>query len=261
MSPTCNDLRLGGTLGATGITGGTSINNTALMVDDWSGLLGNAGLAYTPFEVTGRPGAFLVGDGLPRARLLNLNMRISRWGPTNYGLVEPTEAEQLVANTDSFLALLQASQYLELDMPDLTKRFMQVTSLDPSFVAQPSRSRLISVPLQGSSYWRAGGNQSTDTISGADSLVTAGTASVYDAVLVFSGDGTITHNTLGWSLEIDGSAGAVTVDLGNRTVTQAGIPAEHLLIISDANWGWFTPAANSVTSDVSIGVTWRDSFA
>lgn len=260
MSFTCNDLRLGGTLSATGITGGTSINDTALSVQDWSGLLGNPGLAYTPFEVSGRPGAFLVGDGLPRARLMNLNMQITRWGPTDFGLVEPTEEEQLVANTDTFLALLQAPQYLELDMPDLTKRFVQVTSIDPSFIDQPRRMRAISVPLQGSAYWRAGGNQSTDTISGADSLVTGGTVNVYDAVLVFSGDGTFTHSTLGWTLEIAGSGGPVTVDLGNRTVTEGGNPAEELLIRNNANWGWFTPGTNSVTSDVSVSVTWRDAF-
>lgn len=261
MSFTCNDLRLGGTLSGTGITGGTSINNTALSVQDWSGLLGNPGLAYTPFEVAGRPGAFLVGDGLPRARLLNLNMQITRWGPVDYGLVEPTEEEQLVANTDAFLALLQSPQYLEVDMPDLTSRFLQVTSIDPSFIEQPRRNRAISVPLQGSAYWREGGSQSTDTLNGADSLAVGGNANVYDAVLVFAGDGTLTHSGLGWSLEIAGSTGAVTVDLGNRTVTQGGTPAEELLIRNNANWGWFVPGANATSSDVSVGVTWRDAYA
>ena len=40
---TCDDLRLGGTLSATGITGGLSINNTALSIEDWSGVLGHPG--------------------------------------------------------------------------------------------------------------------------------------------------------------------------------------------------------------------------
>lgn len=34
--PTCDDLRIGGTLSATGITGGTSVNNYGISVEDWS---------------------------------------------------------------------------------------------------------------------------------------------------------------------------------------------------------------------------------
>lgn len=258
----CDDLRLGGTLSSTGISGGTSINNTAIAVADWSGLLGNPGLAYTPFEAAGRPGAFIVGDGLPRGRNLTLNMRFTRWGPTDFTLTEPTEEEQLVENTDDFLALLQAPQYLELVMPDASLRFLQVVPLDPAIISQPRRMREVGVPLfSPMAYWHAGGNQSSDTISGADTIVVGGNVNVYDAVLTFAGDGTFTHSTLGWSLEIAGSSGAVVVDLGNRTVTQASVPAEDLLIRDNANWGWFTPGNNSVTADVSVGVVWRNQFA
>jgi hypothetical protein len=262
MAFTCNDLRLGGTLAGTGITGGTSINSTALEVDDWSGILGNPGLAYTPFESAGRPGAWIVGDGLPRARLLNLNMRFTRFGPVNSALTEPTPQEQLVANTDIFLALLRAPQYLEIDLPDLTSRFTQVVALDPSFMVQPELQRTLSVPLFSTmSNWKAGGNQSTDTIAAPDTLVVGGNVNVYDAVLVFSGDGTFTNSTAGWSLTIAGSTGPVTVDLGARTVVQAGIPADNLLTRTDASWGWFLPGSNTVTSSVSVGVTWRSQFA
>jgi hypothetical protein len=127
---------------------------------------------------------------------------------------------------------------------------------------QPRRQRSISVPLESPmTFWKAGGNQSTDTISGADTLVNGGNREVYDAVLVFASDGTFTHSGLGWDLTITGSTGAVTVDLGARTVTMGGNPADNLLTRTDRKWGWFLPGNNSVTSTVSVGVTWRASWA
>jgi hypothetical protein len=128
-------------------------------------------------------------------------------------------------------------------------------------VTQPIKVRRLSVPLWSPNpYWRAGGTQSTDTISGADTLAVAGNVSVYDAVLVFSGDGAFTNSTAGWTLTIAGSVSPVTVDLGQRTVTQAGSPADQLLTPTDRSWGWFRPGNNSVTSSVSTTVTWRNSF-
>jgi hypothetical protein len=77
---------------------------------------------------------------------------------------------------------------------------------------------------------------------------------------VFAGDGTFTHSTLGWTLTITGSASAVTVDLGARTVTQAGVPADQLLTRNTRDWGWFTPGSNAVTSTVSVVWTWRPQY-
>ena len=258
----CDDLRLGGTLSGTGITGGLSINSTAIHVRDWSAVLGHPGISFTPFEVAGRPGSVLVGDGLPPARFLTLNMEITRWGPTSWGLVEPTEEEQLVQNTDDFLTLLAnpAGNYLELTLPDTTLRFVHATALDPASVQQTERLRRISVPMHASPYWRAGGNQSTDTITGADTIVNGGRVNVYDPVLVFAGDGAFTNSTAGWTLTITGSTGAVTVNAGARTVTMGGVPADQVLTFTDREWAWFVPGNNSVTSSVSTVVTWRSAF-
>lgn len=255
----CNDLHLGGVLSGSGITGGTSINSTALMVEDWSEVLGYPGIAGDILQVGGRPGGLVSGDLLARPRFLNLNMRMTRTGPLGV-LVEPDPSQQLVANTDTFLALLTRPRtLLELDMPDGTSRFLTVTALDPFSISQPRDTRLMNVPLVGDwSYWREGGAENTDTISGADTLVIAGTAPVYDAVLVFAGDGTFEHTTEGWEVEIAGSTGPVTVNLGTRRVTQGGLPAPNLLRRTRRDFGWFLPGSNAVTSDVSVGVTWRD---
>ena len=205
-----------------------------------------------------------MGDGLAPGRQVILNMLITRYGPVNWGLVEPTEAEQLAQNTDDFLTLLNnpAGNYLEVTMPDTTLRFVHTTAIVPTEVRQTKQTRRISVPLHASPYWRAGGNQSTDTISGADTIVNGGRVNVYDPVLVFAGNGAFTNSTAGWTITIAGASGAVTVDAGARTVTQGGLPAEELLnpAPTDREWAWFVPGNNTVTSSVSTVVTWRSAF-
>ena len=256
----CNDLRLGGTLSGTGITGGTSINSAALEVVSWSDVYGYPGIAGDVNQVSGRPGGMLSGDLLGRPRFLNLNLRATRSDPAG-GLSEPTPAEQLVVNTDTFMALLQPDTLLELDMPDLTTRFLTVTPLDAFTISQPKTERTWTVPLVGDwPYWHEGGNESTDTISGADTITIGGSTAAYDAVLIFAGDGAFTNTTEGWTITVTGSAGPVTVDLGERTVTEGGNPAANRIRRTDRDWGWFGVGSNTVTSSVSVGVTWRSNW-
>ncbi len=188
-------------------------------------------------------------------------MILTKWGPSGVGsLIEPDANQQLVQNTDDFLSFLSdpAGNYLELDLPDLTQRFIHVRALDPASIAQRVRRRL-GVPLFAEwPYWYVGGQERTQTISGADVMTFAGGVSVHDAVIVFAGDGTFTHSGLGWTLEISGSSAAVTVDIGARSIVQAGLPAPGLLIRNNRDWGWFTAGSNAVTSNVSCVVTWRD---
>jgi hypothetical protein len=260
---TCDDLRIGGTLSGSGITGGVSVNSTALAVDDWSGLFGHSGLSFTPFGVTGRPGSIVSGDGLGKHRLPVLNMIITKWGAAGVGsLTQPTPDRQLKTNTDVLLGRLArpAGNYLEVDMPDGTQRFIHARALDPAQISQRIRRRM-GIPLFAEwPYWWAGATQSTQVINGADTLINAGNVSIYDAMLVFSGNGTFTHSGLGWTLTIAGGVSAVTVNLGQRTVTQGGLPVPGLLTRNNRDWGWFTAGSNSVTSTVSVTVTWRNQW-
>lgn len=263
--PTCDDLRIGGTLSATGITGGTSVNNYGISVEDWSQILGTGGVSASVQVVNGRPGGFVAGDQLGRERYPTLNLAITDLNASG-GLTSPTPPEQKQDNTDALLALVgnPAGNYYEVDMPDSTSRFLYAYNFDAAPISQPRRKRTIRIPLVSPMpYWKEGGNQSTDTINGSDTLVNGGNANVYDAVLVFAGDGSFSHNTLGWVLTISGSGGAVTVNMGARTVTEGGNAADNLLRRSgpDARkWGWFTPGNNSVTTTVSVEVTWRSSW-
>lgn len=257
----CDDARLGGTLSSSGVSGGSSILSYAMGVRDWSDLHGYVGLSGDVAEVSGRPGGIVTGDLLGLSRFFTLNMRFSRFGE-NMTLTEPTPGEQLVANTDEFLALLRVpGQIIEVDMPDGTSRFTTFTALDRAALNQPRDIRTGSFSLISPwPYWRQGGTEETDTISGADTITIAGTAPVYDAVLVFSGDGTFQNTTEGWSIEVTGSGGPVTVDLGARTVTEGGSAATNRIRRDSRDWGWFSVGTNNVTSDVSVDLSWRRSY-
>lgn len=264
----CDDLRLGGTLASTGLSGGTSINSTALVVDDWSSILGAGGLSGQLQQVSGRPGGYVSGDVLGLERYPTLNMVVTSRAGSGIGPAATADL-QLLANTDAFLGLLTdpAGNYLELDMADGTSRFIYVYNLVAAPFSQPRKLRRIFAPLVSPyPYWKEGGDEASNVVSGADTVSNGGNRSVYDAVLVFSGDGTFTNSTVGWSIEVTGSGAAVTVDLGNRTVTESGSPATNRIRRTPATgagavWGWFTPGSNTVTADVSVTVTYRNSFA
>lgn len=264
---TCDDLRLGGTLATTGLSGGISINGTAYTVQDWSTLFGTPGLSGSQVEVFGRAGFQTVGDRLPLGSSFNLDLAILD-RDTSGGVTEPTLAEQKQANTDAFLNLLasRSGVYLEVDMPDGSKRFKLVRNMRPAPILQPRNLRTIRAPLVSDwGLWHEGGNRNLETVSGADTITIVG-ETVWDAILVFSGDGTFTHSGLGWAIQITGSGGAVTVRLGERTVTEGGNPATNRLrrpgVVAGMEqiWGWFEPGVNSVTSTVSVNVIWRNQF-
>lgn len=255
----CDDLILGGTLGDAGITGGFSINGTALSVADWSDILGHAGYRKTPVIVSGRPGARIVGEGLPKERYFTLRLNVGRIGQGGV-MTKPTPSEQLTANTDAFLAAVANpdGNLLQIVMPDTSRRYLYVYSPDPGSVSQPARNRQIRVPLVAHwGYWRDT-VATTDTLSGADTAVVGGTVRVYDPVFTFAGDGSL--STADWSLTIAGSTGAVVVDVGERTVTQGGVRADELLTITRRDWAWFDPGNNAVTATVSVGAKWRSQW-
>jgi hypothetical protein len=258
---TCDDLRLGGTLSDAGITGGLSINGTALSVADWSGILGHAGYRKTPVAVSGRAGARIVGEGLPKERYFNLLLNVGRLSPAGT-LLSPTPEEQLVANTDQFMALIADpdGQYLEVDMPDGSSRYLFVYSPDPGFVNQPRRLRTLDIPLQADwGYWRAS-LPTTDSVNGSDSWTGGGTVNIYDPVFTFDGDGSLTNTTAGWTLTITGASGPVVVDVGARTVFEGSTRSDNLLTITDRAWGWLVPGTNAMTSTVNVSAKWRAQY-
>jgi hypothetical protein len=263
----CDDLLLGGTLSSAGITGNVSINNTAMSVADWSSLFGTVGMSGSLAEVYGRPGSYMAGDRLPRSRFSTLSVNIHRY-PADIENCTTSDLA-LMENTDDFLQLLsnRNGTYLEVVMPDASRRFTHVVNLDPAPMLQPTAFRRFNVPLVSQwGHWHQGGTESSQVVSGATSLVVGGTQTIYDAVLTFSANGTFTHSGLGWAIQITGAGGGpVVVHLGQRTVTLSGNPATNRMrrttVEGDGRiWGWFNTGSNSVTSTVSVTVTWRNQW-
>lgn len=260
------DLRLGGTLSGSGLTGGMSVHNSRISVADWSGIHGSPGYNTRLVRVAGRAGGYPVGDGMPFERSINLDLLVTRWAATGPGsLTEATSGAQVEANTDTLLGVLADPDgfYIEEDLDDGSSRFTHGRAVTVVTVRQREWRR-VNVPVVCEwPYWSAGGSQSTDTLTGSDTLTVGGNVDVYNPVLEFSGDGTLTHTALGWTITVTGSVSAVTVDLGARTVVQAGVNADSLMSHNTAYWGRFVPGVNAVTCSgaLSVAVTWRDQWS
>lgn len=261
----CDDLWVGGSLSSSGLSGGVSINATDISVADWSSLFGTVGMSGSMIGVYGRPGAYLAGDRLQMDRFLTLAVNIHR----RTVAAECTESElALMDNTDEFLRILsqRAGTYLEVVFPDGSTRFTKVFNIDPGPMRQPMSRRSFAIPLRAPhGCWWSGGVQSSQVVAAPVAVAVGGTQPVYDARLIFSGDGTFTHSDLGWSITITGSSGTVIVDLGNRLVTQGGLNATALMtrvpVPGDGRvWGWFEEGTNNVTSTVSVTVEWRNQW-
>lgn len=85
-----------------------------------------------------------------------------------------------------------------------------------------------------------------------------GTAPVADMVFEVSGDGTVSDD-LGHSFTIDGSASAVTVDVGKREAYEGGNLKMSVFSLDGGADNWFEWPAQStvnVTSDVSVAISY-----
>jgi hypothetical protein len=255
----CDDLRIGGTLSSSGISGGQSINNSGIAVQDWSGLFGHVGYTLTAARVNGRPGVTLVGDALPKERYLTLNLALINARRTG-GSVLSTTGGYLWANTDLILQYLAdpTGFYLEVDDPIAT-RFVFCNAPDPATIDYLRAERRAVIPLIASEpYWKVGGTETTSTGTGAGTVTITGNVNVYDAIISFSGAGNYVNSAAGWTLTV---SAACIVDLGNRTVQVGGVNSDNLLTSrTDREWGWFIPGANTISRSVTSTVTLRSQY-
>jgi hypothetical protein len=160
-------------------------------------------------------------------------------------------------NTDQIAVYLADRDgfYLEVDHPTLGSRFELCYALNAASISQPKRERNIVVPLTCPwPYWKEGGTEFTNTATGAGTITNTGDVTIYDPVITFSGAGTYTNSTEGWTLT---TTGACVIDVGARTVTVGGVNNDNLLTRTDREWAWFAVGANSVTRSVSCTTTFR----
>jgi hypothetical protein len=257
----CVSLTLGGTVGASSITGGTNIGGLRFGVFDWSGLWGTVAVRGSTAAIAGRAGRTLVGSRLPNERLLTLNLisldQLEAGGYTT------TRCAQIDTNQQTLTGLFGDPDGLVIEWlrQNGTSVYLVGYTLTGAPLVATGRYRRLSQPLVATwPYWRST-IQQTDTTSGAGTITVGGTAPVYDPVLVFSGNGSFTNSDTGQVVTIAGlGAGAVTVDCGARTVTQAGLDVDGALSVSDSEWVRLDPGTVNVTSTVSVDVKWRDQW-
>lgn len=262
----CLDLRIGGTLSSAGITGGQTIQVPAHGPRSYTGLLGHPGFQNNGVRTIGRPGVYIPAGNLAQERLANLDLLVTGDPLPGETISEDGACWELDQNTDRVLAFMADPDgfYLERDLADGSSRFLQLRALASFPIATPALfTRTFTAVLTAVyPWWRAGGAQSSDVISGATVVTNPGTAPVQDLVLSFAGDAVLTNSTSGQSLEISGSSGTVTVDVLAGSIMQAGSPADNLLVAqSDFELMRLDVGANSFThSGAAVTVTWRAAY-
>lgn len=262
----CVSLTLGGTLSDAGISGGVDIGDLRYQVNDWSGLWGSIPIRATHQRIGGRAGRVLTGSRLPDWRLLTLSLRSMPWdatgGWTDGAAYTDEECGQIIENLLGMVGFFGDSDPLVLEWIVDTARslYLEVFAVQGAPVSTEGKHRIIAQPLEASyPYWRQADIE-VDTISGAGTLTNPGTAGVFDPVLVFSGDGVFTNTTTGQEIEVTGSSGAVTVDVGRKLTLQGGVDADGVAAKDTLQWMRFDRGANSVTSTVSVDVRWRPAY-
>lgn len=264
--PDCVGINLGGTVTDAGITGGVELDGNQYAIMDWSNLWGTIAIRGQHLRIGGRAGRVLVGSRLPDWRLLTLNLRSklrnASGGFDPNGEEDGDTCSQVIANLIGLTGFFGDNFPLVVEwvLPDGNSLYVEGWTLQSGPVIANGRYRELSQPLEASyPYWRQAVLE-TDVIAGADTITNPGTAGVYDAELVFAGDGNFINSTTGQALTVSGSGGPVTVRSWEHTVAEGGIDADGVLAADGSEWMRFEPGVNTVTSTVSVAVNWRPGY-
>ena len=168
----CEDLKIGGTVGPTGIADGTSVSNHALMVFDYSSLWGTVSKRASAQRSIGTPGGVITGQELPDSRLILLNLRSTDLTAIGGGGT-PSE---LWANQDTLTSLFTdtGGEVIEWILPT-ESRWIKAYGLTAASVFIAGKYRTISLPLTAPwPYWQSDTEQS-QVIDGTSAYTIGGT--------------------------------------------------------------------------------------
>lgn len=258
----CEDIKIGGTVTAGGITGGTSVSNYALMVADYSNLWGNVAKRAAAVRSIGQPGGVVTGLEIPDYRISTLTLRSTNLDATG----GTATAQQLWDNQDTLTSLFTAAggSVLEWILP-AESRWTRFYTLQSAGVQVVGKYRTLSIPLTGVwPYWQSDTQQSQVVNGAGVSISIGGTVQrIYNPTIVFSADGTFTDNTSGLAITVTGSGAPVTVardtTTGRWTALEGGSPVPGKLSIADPRWIFLT-RGGTFTSTVSCTVYWRNQW-
>jgi hypothetical protein len=149
------------------------------------------------------------------------------------------------------------------DVPDLAASVVTLTNtarVRESVPVTGNHLRGIDVALEYPyPYWHVG-----DAIvragASSHSFTPGGYSEIWDMVLTFAGDGTLTHTQSGDTITVVGSAGPVTVNVGARTITEGGSPARNRARFNRPWWQrWNAGQAVTLTvSGTTVAVTYYE---
>ena len=262
----CDRVRFGGTISGSTLSGGTVVESQAIGLTTWGGLLGHPGFRGFNAQTLGRDGS-IHRDKPYAPRLMTLS--VAAWNRDAVGTITAAggAAEELDDNQDTLLGLIDGNggEFIaEVDMTDGTTRWIRLAVSGPaSFVDGPlfgavHAARTLLVPLIAAYPMWQSETLYSDTLSGADTLTNLGNGRISNAVLTFSGDGTLTNTDNGDALTVAGSTAAVTVDVAAQTVLMGGTAADNVLTPATPEWMRFKGGTTNVTATVSVGVSYRD---
>ena len=263
----CDRIRVGGTISGSTLSGGTVIESQAIGLVDWSAIYSHPGFKGQDWQPYGADGFTYRPRKRYNARYMTLS--VAAWNRDAAGSITSPDGAcgELADNIDLLMGLFdgEGEQFiLERDQPDGTTRWIRgqlagpATGVPGPLFTEAHAAYTFVLPIVCAyPFWQSEAEHST-TLSGADSLVQAGNARIANATLVFAGDGTLTAD--GDTVEVSGSAAAVTVNVGARSVTMSGGPADNVFTADQPWWLTFGPGTTTTSGTASVTVTYRDSF-
>ena len=261
----CSRLRLGGSISGSVLSGGTTIDAAGIAISTSTGMLGHPGYRGANPQLLGSDGSFHQTSKPLRARNLTLNFRA--YGRDATGLVVTSVGEHLEANMDQILELIDGAGeqiILERDMADGTTRWIQIQNLVAASFAEgtffnPSMGSydLPVFAVAAYPYWQSEAEHTQVVTPGADTIVNAGNARISNAVFALAGAGSFTNDDSG---DVLTATAVVTVDVGLRTISNAGSPTPGRLDPPNRDY-WFRlgkGTTNVTAAAVNTTVTYRD---
>lgn len=265
ISPTCDRMRLGGTVSGSTISGGTSIQNDSLFVITLSGLLGHPGRRGGNVGVP-----FLDGQlrrsgkrSLPRQIILTVEVM----DRDQFGLIPTTRGEQWEENMDLLMALVDGegeTVILERDMSDGTTRYLECEALQPWPFTDGLRTRdhvsyIAAIPLEcPHPYWQSE-QEFSKALTGA--FIPPGTATLFNHAWSVSGAGTIHHEQTGADVTVSAGTFPVLIDFGKRTVKVNTADASNRVTFNKAEWLRFkSGVTQTFTGSLGGTQTYRSQF-
>jgi len=225
---------MGGTITASTLSGGTVIESAGIALAAWDGILGYPGRDGEDAALLGRDGAKRLTKQY-RPRILTIQFLARDRSAT--GTITTTDGRryELESNLDGIKTLVDGgggTVLLERDIADGTggtaTRWIELEAVEasspitrgPIFGSTHSAYQMSQVFRGAYPFWQSETlNSQVLTAGGSpNAVVNDGNARVSNASLAFVGNAVVTHDTNGDTVEIAGSTGASTVDIGASTI-------------------------------------------